>query len=405
MTVLSRLGPALGSSRPQLLRVSSVTLRSHLGNESHIFGSNHLVLDLRRSIPGARRNFSVANTLETAVYDATQLISTIHTATGTPWYITIPLAALAVNLVARVPVTIYSRKLEQKRARLIPLFWAWNSRHTENVIRANPGKPMVKLQAAIQKRSLASERRISKDHGVQSWKINYLGSITALPFFITAIQGVRRLCGAGGGLFGLFSNPLPDIARSMSGKDAIEETPSTSSTSDHAVGQTPWSSDISQIDSSAVAAPAASQAPLGADLLGYEPSLSTGGCLWFPDLTVQDPYHVLPFMLSAAMFWVVLPKTLDHTRQLLDPTASNLSWRTRLHRALLVISLALGPLTMHLPAAMHIYWISSTLIATAQRDLIHKVMKLPRNDYQRPQGRDALIVQPPPPSPPPASSE
>ncbi|OIW27249.1 hypothetical protein CONLIGDRAFT_419830 [Coniochaeta ligniaria NRRL 30616] len=399
MTVLSRLGPALGSSRPQLLRISSVTLRSHLSNESHTFRLNQSALDLKRGIPGARRNFSVANALETAVYDATQLITALHTATGTPWYITIPLAALAVNLVVRVPVTIYSRKLEQKRTRLLPLFWTWHSRHSENVSRANPGASQAALQVAIQKRSAASERRISKDHGVQSWKINLLGPITVLPFFLTAIQGVRRLCGAGGGIFGLFSNPLPDIAKTLSGKEAREEMSSTPSTSDHAVGQSPWNSDISQVGSPAAAAPAASEAPLGADLLGYEPSLSTGGCLWFPDLTVQDPYHVLPFMLSAAMLWVVLPRTLDHTRQLLDPTAINLTWRTRLHRALLVIALALGPLTMHLPAAMHIYWISSTLIATGQREVIHKVLKLPETKYQRAKGRDTLLVQPPPPPP------
>lgn len=371
-----------------------------MSHESQIFRINQSVLNSRRGIPGERRNFSVASSLETAVYEATQLITTIHTATGTPWYITIPLAALAVNLVVRVPVSIYSRKLEQKRTRLLPLFWAWNSRHTENVICANPGKPMAAVQTAIQKRTLASERRISKDHGVQSWKINYLGSIIALPFFLTTIQGVRRLCGAGGGIFGLFSNPLPKISRSLSGKEGVEEAASTPSTAGHAVAQTPLNADIAQVDSSAVAASTSSQAPLGADLLGYEPSLSTGGCLWFPDLTVPDPYHVLPVMLSAAMLWVVLPKTLEHTRQLLDPTAINLTWRTRLHRALLVISLAIGPLTMHLPAAMHLYWISSTLIATAQRDLVQKIWKLPKNDYQRPKGSDALLVQPPPPQPP-----
>jgi inner membrane protein COX18 len=259
---------------------------------------------------------------------------------------------------------------------------------------------MAEMQAVIQKRSLASERRISKDHGVQSWKTYYLGSITALPFFVTAIQGVRRLCGAGGGIFGLFSNPLPGFAKAISGKEVAEGVSSTPSTTEPAVGHPPWNSEVPQVDSSAAAAPAASQTPLNTELLGYEPSLSTGGCLWFPDLTVQDPYHVLPFMLSATMLWVVLPKTLEHTRQLLDPMATNLSWRTRLHRALLVISLAIGPLTMHLPAAMHLYWISSTLIATAQREVVHKILKLPRNDYQRPKGRDALLVQPPPPPPP-----
>jgi inner membrane protein COX18 len=327
--------------------------------------------------------------LETAVYDATQLITTLHTVTGTPWYITFPLAALTVNLVVRLPVTIYSRKLEQKRTHLTPLFWAWNSRHSEDIIRANPGQPAAGLTAAIQKKSLASERSISKDHGVQAWKIHYLGAITAFPFFITVIQGVRRLCGAGGGLFTLVSNPLPSLTGGKrDGESVVPADTTLASTQpvDHAAAQ-------------AGVPVATAPEPLNSDLLGYEPSLSGGGCLWFPDLTVADPTYALPYMLSAAMLYVVLPRKIDHIRRLLDPTATDVGWRTRFHRALLVVSLALGPLTMHLPAALHLYWISSTLTATTLRDVVHKLMPLPRNDYQRPKGRDMLLVQPPPPPP------
>lgn len=396
MAVISRLGPTLGSSRPQLLCISSNSLHCHPRHAVLTFRPNPASLVLQRGTPGAKRDFSVANALETAVYDATQLISTLHTTTGTPWYITIPLAAVVVNLAVRLPVTIYSRRLEQKRTHLTPLFWAWNSRHTENVLRASPGRPLADTRAIIQKRSRASERRIAKDHGVQTWKIHYLGSIAALPFFVTAIQGVRRLCGAGGGLFTLFSNPLPRLREWMGGKQGGGDANSPAhAASEQPVEQTSWMLDV---QSQAVEAPAPNPEPLSADLLGYEPSLSTGGCLWFPDLTVSDPTHALPYMLSAAMVYVVLPRNLDHTRRLLDPTATDVSWRTRFHRALLVISLAIGPLTMHLPAAMHLYWICSTLTATTLRGVVHKIMKLPRNDYQRPKGRDMLLVQPPPPS-------
>lgn len=401
MTALSRLGPAWGSTRPQLLQIPSSSLLSHFSHDLLTVRSSASPLGPRRSIPGARREFSVATALDAAVYEATQLITTVHTVTGTPWYITIPVAALTVNLAVRLPATIYSRKLEQKRTRLAPLFWAWNSRHTEDVLRTNPGRPTAELRTAIQKKAVASERRISKDHGVQAWKIHYLGSIVAFPFFITVIQGVRRLCGAGGGLFSLFSNPLPKwmSGNENGGEVASAETPLAQ---DHPVDQSTPPTDA---PSQAVAAPSATLEPLNSDLLGYEPSLSTGGCLWFPDLTVADPTHALPYMLSAAMVYVVLPRNLDHTRRLLDPTATDLSWRTRFHRALLVISLALGPLTMHLPAALHLYWITSTLTATTLREIVHKIMKLPRNDYQPPKGRDVLFVQPPPPTPPPPPSQ
>lgn len=33
---------------------------------------------------------------------------------------------------------------------------------------------------------------------------------------------------------------------------------------------------------------------------GVEATLSTEGCLWFQDLTLPDPYHVLPIILVAS---------------------------------------------------------------------------------------------------------
>lgn len=403
MTVLSRFGPTLGSSSSQLLRISPISLRSHTSHGGLSLGPDRQAFNPHNRVPRGIRHFSIGNSLETAAYEASQFITTIHTVTGTPWYITIPLAALMVNVAVRLPVSIYSRKLEQKRVKLHPLFWAWNSRHAQQLMRADPRRTPAELQPYIQKLAQATERRICKQHGVQTWKIYYLGSISAFPFFITAIQGVRKLCGAGGGLFGLFTNPLPIIRDSLTRKpEGTSAASSAAISTEHTADAAPWSTEFPQYDTLPTSTtPEAPQAALSSDLLGYEPSLSTGGCLWFPDLTVPDPTHILPVLLSAAMLWVVLPKTMAHTRTLLDPTAKDLSWRTRFHRALLVVSLVIGPVTMHLPAAMHLYWISSTLIATTQGDYVRKMWKLPRNDYKSAVGRDVPIVQPPPPPPSP----
>lgn len=32
------------------------------------------------------------------------------------------------------------------------------------------------------------------------------------------------------------------------------------------------------------------------------PSLQTGGLLWFPDLTVADPFYILPLAVTGTMF-------------------------------------------------------------------------------------------------------
>jgi inner membrane protein COX18 len=113
-------------------------------------------------------------------------------------------------------------------------------------------------------------------------------------------------------------------------------------------------------------------------------SMTTGGCLWFPDLTAADPLHILPFALSAILVMNVMPKSMLSLRVLLgldnlpEAAVGGVKWRLRLQRGLLVVAMAVGPITMDLPAALHLYWISSAALTKAQTSIIHKLMPLPR---------------------------
>ncbi|XP_059148877.1 mitochondrial inner membrane protein OXA1L-like [Physella acuta] len=79
-------------------------------------------------------------------------------------------------------------------------------------------------------------------------------------------------------------------------------------------------------------------------------SMKTGGCLWFPDLTITGPLYGLP-LLTAATFWLTVEAGVD-----------GLSAQSQTHvmkwflRAMPVIML---PLIANFPSAMLVYWFTS----------------------------------------------
>ncbi|KAK4118730.1 hypothetical protein N657DRAFT_583144 [Parathielavia appendiculata] len=115
-----------------------------------------------------------------------------------------------------------------------------------------------------------------------------------------------------------------------------------------------------------------------------DPSLAAGGCLWFPDLTAADPLHVLPLALSAILVVNVMPKSMALWKLLLGlegvpaSAIASMKVRLRLQRAFLLVAMAAGPLTMDLPAALHLYWISSAALTTALTSIISRLMPMPK---------------------------
>ena len=98
--------------------------------------------------------------------------------------------------------------------------------------------------------------------------------------------------------------------------------------------------------------------------ISIEPSFATEGALWFPNLLVADPQMILPFMLSGVIL-------LNLTKS----TGTGV-WQKRLMRSLGVVGLAMGPLTLHFPSALLIYWISSTMLAYVQTAVLDKMMPI-----------------------------
>ncbi|KAK0705399.1 hypothetical protein B0H67DRAFT_466655, partial [Lasiosphaeris hirsuta] len=326
------------------------------------------------------RSFSAAAALDTTLLSAQDLFTGLHSLTGTPWFITIPLIALSINLVARLPLTIYTRGIAQRRAELAPLFRAWSARHTKDVV-LNPqvsqrltGDALVK---EVEARFKKTSKRLFKTFGVQRWR-DYTG-LAVFPVWLLGIEALRRLCGGPRGFIGTLvlgpTNAQP--------QDGAADAVAASSNPTDAISIT----DVAQVVTPDLG-------PAGADF-----SLANGGCLWFPDLMMADPLHILPFALSAILVANVLPRTQSGYRALLgmDDATNKLGLtegRRRLTRVFLIMAFAIGPVTMNLPAALHLYWISSSTITFIQTWLVNWFKPLPEVTVRPCKGSESLVIRP-----------
>eukprot|EP01096_Ripella_sp_DP13-Kostka_P007573 TRINITY_DN2771_c0_g1_i3.p1 TRINITY_DN2771_c0_g1~~TRINITY_DN2771_c0_g1_i3.p1 ORF type:complete len:433 (-),score=140.68 TRINITY_DN2771_c0_g1_i3:124-1422(-) len=102
-----------------------------------------------------------------------------------------------------------------------------------------------------------------------------------------------------------------------------------------------------------------------------EPSMTTGGALWFKDLVASDPTFVLPTMSGLMWLWVVECAAGVHYF-----AWSNVRTSSR------CIALAFIPVTSTLPSGIFIFWITSNIYAIAQTyilrfDGVRRFLRIP----------------------------
>uniref|UniRef100_A0A023FS83 Putative cytochrome oxid n=1 Tax=Amblyomma cajennense TaxID=34607 RepID=A0A023FS83_AMBCJ len=86
-------------------------------------------------------------------------------------------------------------------------------------------------------------------------------------------------------------------------------------------------------------------------------SFKTGGMLWFTDLTVADPYYLLPLITSVSLFCTLELGAESGVRN------DNLQWTKYVFRCLPVV---IFPVTMNFPSALLCYWVTSNLFTLCQ---------------------------------------
>ncbi|CAK7245610.1 MAG: hypothetical protein STHCBS139747_007194 [Sporothrix thermara] len=374
-------------------------------------------LQTQTHIVDGRRDLHFAALANATIDAAEATIAQLHTVTHTPWYISVPLVALGVNLVFRLPFSVHARGIAIKRARLGALLQAWTSVHSQEVIKERKSRmqeqrlsgggtsymSMTSIQAEVIKRFRKTSNRVYAAFGVQQWKL--YGNILALPPWLIVIEAFRRMCGAPTGLLGMVlrssSTPTATGAAAAQAMTAATTAATTASATSPAVDVT-----------SVAGATSPATVTDGISAL-VDPTFATGGCLWFPDLTVADPYHILPFALSAMLVVNILPSTDIGRRSLFGLSAkssgtpgagTNTSTLVEsvaaraLQRTLLLMSIFVGPLTLHFPAAIHLYWLSSAAVTYMITRVIRIVWPMPKSNANPNGRRDLPWIVPPIPS-------
>lgn len=88
-------------------------------------------------------------------------------------------------------------------------------------------------------------------------------------------------------------------------------------------------------------------------------SFHTGGIAWFTDLTIADPYYILP-VITCGTLWLTLRQATANAPMSLD-TSRNLSIK-----ALKVLPIFMFPFIISFPSALVMYWASSNICSLIQ---------------------------------------
>lgn len=290
-----------------------------------------------------RRNFHVGSSIGEVVRATAESISWVHSI-GVPWYITIPLVAIGVNVTVRLPLQYYAHSLRVRRNELSPLVTAWNLRHSLRMADSLKTSSKNSRQLQLLRATMQSSRRIYKNWRIQQYK-GFAPLLGAFPFVVVS-EALRRQCGAPMGWFS------------------------------HSIG-------------------------LGGEgpKLLFEESLTNGGLLWFTNLTSMDPYLTLPLLCTGILgytYWSKLSK--NHLKALLTagvhPEVVLTPWQKVFGRVLLVVPFF--PMVFSdLPSAIFLYWACTfSLTAINARILERWVPTKPSSlkaNLKRPNARPYLI--------------
>jgi len=270
--------------------------------------------------------------LDVCLHNTHTVIAGLHSLTGLPWVLSLPLTGLLVRLIFITPLQLYSQRQIERQLALQPLIYAWSHviRRRVLILHGAKGEDFCRMTVAAE--VLKKTKELHKSMSVR--RSGSMAPLLQFPIWLLFIETIRKMCGTHEGLLGLAARPFGD------------------SEADTAVG---------------------AASPVGSDIVPLEPSMATEGALWFSDLLVPDPLLILPVVLSASMF----ANISYQEKQSIKRDGLRSKWNQRLSRILKLVALAVVPLTLNVPSAMLVYWSSSALTALGQAVLINHFFPIP----------------------------
>ena len=271
--------------------------------------------------------------LDTYLEHTHTVIAGIHTFTGLPWALSLPLTGLLVRVLFITPLQISSQKSIIRQIALVPLQHAWMRIISPKVYHEHGVQGEIVVKKMIMREMRKKKRDIERAMGIK--RLPRLVPLLQLPIWLLFIETIRRMCGTYEGLLGLISKGF------------------TTSDGEEVVADASLSEQVS---------------------VPVELSMATEGALWFPNLLVPDPLLLLPVMLSLSLFANIL--YADHIQNL-RTSGVHSKFGVRMSRIMKLVALAAFPLTLHLPSAMLLYWISSSITALLQGLCLNYLLPMP----------------------------
>ncbi|KAL4921573.1 hypothetical protein BDW62DRAFT_113060 [Aspergillus aurantiobrunneus] len=270
------------------------------------------------------------------VLDVTSgFIHGVHSVSHLPWALSLPLTALLVRMGVALPLQIFTKVQARRDSDLSPILMAWRRYYQREALQPNgAGRPINRSDATrmVTKNLKEQHETLRRRWGVvRFWRpANFL----QMPIWIAVMESIRAMSGNDRGL-------VPYLLSLLE--------PSSSSGS-------------------------------GALHLAVEPSLATEGALWFPDLLAGDTTGILPVMLTVSILVNVRTgwkaPTMESIAELprveMAKRLSHLGLRFFIQA--LALNVGVASYLYEMPAALMIYWITSTNIATLQTFLLQKYM-------------------------------
>lgn len=123
------------------------------------------------------------------------------------------------------------------------------------------------------------------------------------------------------------------------------------------------------------------------------PSMTHEGLAWFRDLTIADPFYVLPVLSSALMLLTVELGAADGMQGQTESTMKNMKLFLR------VLSVAIIPFTLQFQSSILLYWIASNSFSLGQTLLLknptaRKVLGIPSLPQKKVQAVQATVGTP-----------
>lgn len=246
-----------------------------------------------------------------------QISQSIHSLSGTPWYLTIPLIAFLTRIFISLPIAIIQQRDTIQRVKLIPILQAWKFSFRREILEKMGDQGPIQCQKLLRLKLREKRKELFTRYNCNFWKMS-LG-VVQIPVFLSIMDVLRRMVG----------QKLTTLTNFF---------------------------DMDKLISNHMAIP-------------VELDLATEGALWFPDLIQPDPQLALPFILSG----IFLLNIYAVQRSYLPLS----KWQIRFRRGMGVAALCVGPLLLNFPSALMLFWISNSFFNWLQGWLLAYTMPVP----------------------------